>query len=98
MNKMGIFEQVQEIKREVANWLYDRVISGVDEEDGSMDWINFEDQDMQVFIHKVGGGNGEVCEYDVDIEFGNVPYSCGRICSSMDVNEIFRAVSAMLFI
>ena len=95
---MNIFDQVREIKSEVANWLYDRAMSGVDEEDGSMDWIDFEDQDMQVFIRKVGGGNGEVCEYDVDIEFGNVPYSCGRICDSMDVNDICRAVSAMLFI
>lgn len=98
MSKMNIFDQVREIKSEVANWLYDRAMSGVDEEDGSMDWIDFEDQDMQVFIHKVGGGNGEVCEYDVDIEFGNVPYSCGRICTSMDVNEICKAVSSMLFI
>lgn len=98
MSETNIFHRVYEIKREVAIWLSDRVLYGVDEEVGSMDYIDFEDQDMRVFIHKVGGGNGEVCEYDVDIEFGNVPYSCGRICSSMDVNEIFRAVSAMLFI
>lgn len=95
---MNIFERAEEIKREVANWLYDRTIDGVDEECGSMDWIDFEDQDMRVIIHKVWGGNGDVCEYDVDIEFGNVPYSCGRICTSMDVNEIYRAVSSMLFI
>lgn len=96
MSDMNSFNRVYEIKRELTNWLYDRVIYGVDEEVGSMDYIDFEDQDMRVFIRKAYGEDDDVCEYDVDIEFGNVPYYSTTIYSSMDIDEITDIVDEML--
>lgn len=97
MSETNIFHRVYEIKREVVNWLYDRIFYGANEEVGSIDYIDFEDQDMRVFIRKTyGEDEDDVCEYDVDIEFGNAPCRSVEINSSMDIDEITDIIDEML--